>query len=84
MYEALQGSVGVGVSVYKCLCLLSALPSLSQFGRGRLSLVLISFYVLSLLLGPCRLSEFTLAGPHLNINKKNLTSICVTAYYSCL
>ena len=44
-------------------CLLSALPSLSQFGRGRLSLVEISFYVLSLLFGPSRLSEFTLAGP---------------------
>ena len=45
--------------------LLSALPSLSQFGRGRLSLVAISFYALSLLFGPCRLSEFTLAGPSL-------------------
>ena len=40
-----------------------ALPSLSQFGRGRLSLVAISFYALSLLFGPCGLSEFTLAGP---------------------
>ena len=45
-------------------CLLSALPSLSQFGRGRLSLVTISFYVLLLLFGPCRLLEFTLAGPN--------------------
>ena len=44
------------VDVYKCLSLL-------QFGRGRLSLVVISFYVLSLLFGPCRLSEFTLTGP---------------------
>ena len=44
--------------------LLSALPSLSQFGRGRLSLVTISFCALSLLFEPCRLSEFTLAGPH--------------------
>ena len=44
--------------------LLSALPSLSQFGRGRLSLVTISFYALSLLFEPCRLLEFTLAGPH--------------------
>ena len=43
------------------LCRL-ALLSLSQFGRGRLSLVAISFYALSLLFGPCRLSEFTLAG----------------------
>ena len=43
--------------------LLSALPSLSQFGRGRFSLVAISFYLLSLLFGLCRLSEFTLAGP---------------------
>ena len=43
--------------------LLSALPSLLQFGWGRLSLVAISFYVLLLLFGPCRLSEFTLAGP---------------------
>ena len=40
-----------------------ALPSLSQFGWGRLSLVAISFYALSLLFGPCGLSEFTLAGP---------------------
>ena len=51
------------VGVYKACRLLSALPSPSQFGRGRLSLVTISFYVLSLLFGPCRLSEFTLAGP---------------------
>ena len=43
--------------------LLSALPSLSQFGRGRLSLVAISFYGLSLLFGPCRLLEFTPVGP---------------------
>ena len=42
---------------------LSALPSLSQFGRGRLSIVAISFYVLLLLFGPSHLSEFTLAGP---------------------
>ena len=53
------------VSVFINACrLLSALPSLSQFGRGRLSLVTISFYALSLLFGRCRLSEFTLAGPH--------------------
>ena len=51
-------------SVFINACrLLSALPSLLQFGRGRLSLVAISFYVLSLLFGPCCLSEFTLAGP---------------------
>ena len=44
--------------------ILLALPSLlSQFGRGRLSLIAISFYRLSPLFGPCRLSEFTLAGP---------------------
>ena len=53
------------VSVFINACrLLSALPSLSQFGWGRMSLVVISFYDLSLLFGPCRLSEFTLAGPH--------------------
>ena len=46
-------------------CLLWASPSLSQFGRGRLSLVAISFYLLSLLFEPCCLSEFTLAGPHI-------------------
>ena len=53
------------VTVFINACrLLLALPSLSQFGRGRLSLVAISFYVLSLLFGPCRLLEFTLAaGP---------------------
>ena len=58
------------VSVFINACrLLSALPSLSQFGRGRLSLTLvaISFYALSLLFGPCRLSEFTLAGPQSNL-----------------
>ena len=49
------------VGVYKCLSALSSL-SLSQFGRGRLSLVAIPLYTLSLLFGPCRLSEFTLAG----------------------
>ena len=53
--------------------LLSAMPSLSQFGRGRLSLVAISFYVLSLLFGPCRLSEFTLAGPHRKL-RENITT----------
>ena len=42
-------------------CLLSALPSLSQFGQRRLSVVAISFSTLSLHFGPCRLSEFTLA-----------------------
>ena len=60
------------IRILKCLvlvfinacCLFSALLSLSQFGQGRLSLVAISFYVLSLLFGPCYLSEFTLAGPH--------------------
>ena len=53
------------VSVFINACrLLSALPSLLQFGWGRLSLVApFSFYALSLLFGPCRLSEFTLAGP---------------------
>ena len=45
------------VRVYRCLLLIVSLPSLSQFGRGRLSLIAISFYALSLLFGPCRLSE---------------------------
>ena len=53
--------------------LLSALPSLSQFGRGRLSLVAISFYALLPLFGPCRFSEFTLAGPH--VQKSPLSAI---------
>ena len=58
------------VSVYINAChLLSALLSLSQFGRGRLSLVAISFCALSLLFGPCRLSKFTLARPHTNVCK---------------
>ena len=71
--EALPGGGGSHVSrlnfkmsrvgVYNACRLLSALPSLSQFGRGRLPLVAISFYALSLLFGPCRLSELTLAGP---------------------
>ena len=47
-----------GVGVYKC----PALPSLSQFGLGRLPLVAISFHALSPLFGPCCLSEYTLAG----------------------
>ena len=52
------------VSVFINACrLLSALPSLLWFGRGRLSLVAISFYTLSLLFGPCCLLEFILAGP---------------------
>ena len=51
------------VGFYKCLSLIVG------FGRGRLSLALvaISFYALSLLFGPCRLSEFTLAGPQSNL-----------------
>ena len=51
----------VSVVINACR-LLSGL--LSQFGRGRLSLVAISFHTLSLLFGPWHLSEFTLAGPH--------------------
>ena len=52
------------VSVFINACrFLSALPSPSQFGQGRLSLVAISFYALSLLFGPCCLSELTLAAP---------------------
>ena len=52
------------VSVFINACrLLWALPTLSQFGQGRLSLVASSFYTQSLLFGPCRLWEFTLAGP---------------------
>ena len=52
------------VSVFINACyLLLALPSLWQFGRGRLSLVTISFYALWLLFGPCHLSEFTVAEP---------------------
>ena len=75
IYEALPGGGGVGshvthlnfkiscVSVFINVCrLLSALLTLLQFGRGRLSFVTISFYMLSILFGPCRLSEFTLAG----------------------
>ena len=51
------------VSGFKNACrLLTALPSLWQFGRGRFSLVAILFYALSLLFGPHGLSEFTLAG----------------------
>ena len=51
------------MSVFINALLLSALPSMSQFGEGRLSLVEISFYALSLLFGLCHLSEFTVAGP---------------------
>ena len=73
--------------------LLSALLSLSQFGQARLSLVEISFYALSLIFGPCRLSEFTLAGP-LDANtgfpkkrsprNKRRNSILMTCHYPVL
>ena len=51
------------VGVYKCLSLIVgfAVTVVIWLRRG-LSLVAISFYVLSLLFGPCRLLEFTLAG----------------------
>ena len=51
------------VGVINACCLLSASPLMLQFGRGRLSLVMISFYVVPLLFKPCRLLEFTLVGP---------------------
>ena len=73
------------VSVFINACrLLLALPSLSQFGRGRLSLVVISFYMLSLLFGPCRLLEFILAGPR-QCATDNLTrpKLSPTAARSC-
>ena len=63
------------VSVFINACrLLSALPSLLQFGPGRLSLVVISFFTLSLLFRPCRLLEFTLTGPQ----KRVSVSVCLT------
>ena len=72
--EALPGGGGGGSHFarlnFKTSCvfinacrLLSALPSLLQFGQGRLPRVMISFYALPLLFGPCHLSEFTLAVP---------------------
>ena len=54
----------LAVATFWAMSLVGIYPSsLSQFGRGRLSLVVISFYSVSLLFGLCRLSEFTLAGP---------------------
>ena len=53
------------VGVYKCLSLIAS-------WGGRLSLVVISFYPLSLLFGPCSLMEFTLAGPHLYMLRQGL------------
>ena len=51
------------VGVYKCLSLIVGFAvTVAIWLRGGLSLVAISFYVLSLLFGPCRLLEFTLAG----------------------
>ena len=51
------------VGVYKCLSLIvGSAVTVVIWLRGSLSLVAISFYVLSLLFGPCRLLEFTLAG----------------------
>ena len=52
------------VGVYNCLSLIVGFAVNLQFGRGRLSLVAISFYTLSLLFGLWHLSELTLAGPH--------------------
>ena len=48
-----------------CLIQKPLMPTMDnwQFGRGRLSLVVISFCALSLLFRPYRLSELTLAGP---------------------
>ena len=52
------------VGVYKCLSLIVGFAvTVVIWLRGDLSLVAISFYVLSLLFGPCRLLEFSLAGP---------------------
>ena len=52
------------VGVYKCLSLIVGFAvTVVIWLRGGLSLVAISFYVLSLLFGPCRLLEFSLAGP---------------------
>ena len=53
------------VSVYKRLSLIVGFAITVAMCRRRMSLVAISFYALSLVFGPCRLSEFTLAGPHL-------------------
>ena len=51
------------VGVYQCLSLIVGFAvTVVIWLRGDLSLVAISFYVLSLLFGPCRLLEFTLAG----------------------
>ena len=72
------------VSVFINACrLLSALPSLSQFGQGRLSLGAISFYALSLPFGPCRLSEFTLAGPQLLLLLKIDTTNHIEIHLAC-
>ena len=69
------------MSVFINACrLLSALPSLSQFGRGRLSLVANSFHALSLLFGPCRLSEFTLAGLTKDMKAGKANSFTVSLY----
>ena len=56
------------VGVYKCLSLIVSFTVTVVIGRGRLSLVAISFYALSLVFGPCRLSEFTLVGPQVSLN----------------
>ena len=73
-YEALPGGVShvarlnfktSRVGVYKRLSLIVGFATTVAICWRRMSLVAISFYALSLLFGPCRLSEFTLAGPHL-------------------
>ena len=76
--EALTGGWGAGGGGSRVACLnfkitrvgvcrsFSVLTSLSEFCWDRMSFVVTSFYVLSLLFGPCRLSEFTLSGPLTN------------------
>ena len=51
------------VGVYKCLSLTVGFAVSVAIWPRRLSLVAISFYALSLLFGPCHVSDFTLAGP---------------------
>ena len=53
------------VSVYKRLSLIVGFAITVAICRRRMSLIAISFYALSPVFGPCRLSEFTQAGPHL-------------------
>ena len=57
------------IGVYKCLSLIVGFAVTVAIWPREVVSCRDFIYALSLLSGPCRLSKFTLAGPHVNINK---------------